>query len=140
MLSRQNFTASSTTRDMEYRNIKRKSLFASGHAVDEELDLLCGTNVFRAWRSKEAEGDYCDLRDDFCPNPLALTFQPDHQRHLQLELSAGFCNAVGYNGTVHDPTKYVYKYCFHLQERNRVGNRWGFCLGFVFLFFLNKQR
>lgn len=50
------------------------------------------------------------LRD----KPSALTLQSDYQRYFQLKLSAGFGNAIGYYGTVHDPTKYVHKYRFNL--------------------------
>lgn len=50
----------------------------------------------------------------FCLNPAELTFQSDHQRYFQLELLAGFGDTIGYDGTVHNPTKYVYKDCFNL--------------------------
>lgn len=36
-----------------------------------------------------------------------LTFQPDHQRHLELQLSTGLGDAVGDDGTVDDPAKDV---------------------------------
>lgn len=36
-----------------------------------------------------------------------LTFQPDHQRHLQLQLSTGLSDAVGDDGAVDDPAKDV---------------------------------
>lgn len=35
------------------------------------------------------------------------TFKPDHQRHLQLQLSTGLGDAVGDDGTVDDPTEDV---------------------------------
>lgn len=42
------------------------------------------------------------------------TFKPDHQRHLQLQLSTGLGDAVGDDGTVDDPTKDVDQDGFNL--------------------------
>ena len=36
-----------------------------------------------------------------------LTFKPDHQWHLQLQLSTGLGDAVGDDGTVDDPAEDV---------------------------------
>lgn len=121
MLPLQNFIASSTIRDHECRNM---SLLTSGCAMAEELDIFvfCGSNLFRRRNSRWIAEN---LREDFGLNAAALTFQSDHQRHFQLELLAGFGDTIGYDGTVHNPTKDVYKDCFNLQERNQGGNEWG---------------
>lgn len=42
------------------------------------------------------------------------TFQPDHQGHLQPQLSAGLGDAVGDDGTVDDPAEDVDQDCLDL--------------------------
>lgn len=100
----------------------------------EKLDIfiLCGTNRLR--RRRVSEWITENLRDDFGVNPAALTFQSDHQRHLQLQLLAGFGDTIGYDGTVHNPTKYVYKDCFNLQGRNQGGIEWENVYGLTLFF------
>lgn len=55
-----------------------------------------------------------------------LTFQPDNQGHLELQLSAGFSDAVSDDSTVHDPAKNIHQDGLHLKketkrERDRDG-------------------
>ena len=48
---------------------------------------------------------------------LCFTFKPDHQRYLELQLSTGFGDAVGNDGTVDDPPKDVHQDGFNLWDR-----------------------
>lgn len=49
-----------------------------------------------------------------------LTFQPDNQGHLELQLSAGLCDAIRDDGTVHNPAKNIHQDGLHLKgEKER---------------------
>lgn len=48
---------------------------------------------------------------------LGLTFQPDHQGHLQLQLPTGLGDSVGDDGAVDNPAKNVHQDGLHLQRR-----------------------
>lgn len=46
-----------------------------------------------------------------------FTFQPDHQRHFELQLSASFGDAVGNDGTINNAPKDVDQDGFNLWKK-----------------------
>ena len=55
-----------------------------------------------------------------CARADRPTFEPDHQRHLEFQLTAGLGDTVGDDGTVHNAPEDVDQDGFHLKGQRNI--------------------